>query len=73
MLWNRYRLTVEEFDRMMEEQGGECALCPKPARVVDHCHAAGHVRGLLCYACNSALGRFETEGWADRAAAYVKG
>lgn len=38
---------------------GECELCSKLARVVDHCHVFQRIRGLLCYKCNSSLGWFE--------------
>lgn len=54
----RYGLTMEAFDEMFQAQRGECLICQdvmsKPA--VDHCHASGKVRGLLCRKCNSALG-----------------
>jgi hypothetical protein len=54
-----YGLSVEDYDAMLERQGGVCAICKrKPERplFVDHCHATGKVRGLLCHGCNSALG-----------------
>lgn len=53
----RYGITPEEFDRMLDEQGGHCATCPETGPLqVDHCHDTGRVRGLLCRACNSTLG-----------------
>jgi hypothetical protein len=44
---------------MVAQQGGVCRICKtKPARplFVDHSHASGRVRGLLCHPCNAALG-----------------
>lgn len=63
----KYRLTVEEYDAMVERAGGVCEIChePPPAdspiagnRVlhVDHDHETGEVRGVLCHNCNKALG-----------------
>jgi hypothetical protein len=44
-------------------QDGRCAICRRRfdggSFVVDHCHKRGHVRGLLCYPCNSGLGMFK--------------
>lgn len=64
----RYGITPEWYDAKLEEQGGVCAICSKPetavikgrtlALAVDHCHDSGAVRGLLCRACNSAIGMF---------------
>lgn len=67
-LKEKYGLTLEEYDQMLEEQNGVCAVCHKPERViseygivrrlaVDHNHTTGKVRGLLCQACNTTLGK----------------
>lgn len=60
-----YGLTPQQFDAMLEAQGGRCAICgtDKPSKRdatfrIDHCHKSGAVRGLLCMACNSGLGMF---------------
>ena len=62
----RYGITVDDYDRMLAEQGGSCAICrtTKPgtkAKVwsVDHCHESNVVRGLLCNRCNLGLGYFK--------------
>jgi len=45
---------------MEEAQRGCCKICGKDGYLyVDHCHAGGHVRGLLCPQCNSGLGMFK--------------
>ncbi|MFF7238768.1 endonuclease domain-containing protein [Streptomyces collinus] len=50
-------------------------ICPKaPAAHVDHCRKAGRVPGVLCFNCNSAIGKLG--GAPDavrRAAAYLEG
>jgi hypothetical protein len=62
------------------EQQGRCAICGTPEELtpqqrlhLDHDHAAGHVRGLLCSLCNVGLGQFKDS--PERllaAAAYLK-
>lgn len=61
-----YGITPEQFDATLAAQGGVCALCSKPPSArrkfaVDHCHTTGKVRGLLCFACNVALGKFNED------------
>ncbi|WP_431832476.1 endonuclease VII domain-containing protein [Brucella melitensis] len=62
-----YGITLEEYEAMLLKQDGVCAICGLTERVegralaVDHCHATGAVRGLLCSACNIALGKFEDD------------
>ncbi len=65
----RYGCTLEQYNQMLVEQEGKCAICSKlhnPAEkkgrlFVDHCHASGKVRALLCSACNSMLGYAEDD------------
>jgi hypothetical protein len=56
-----YGITPEVWDAMLDRQGGTCAICETPpgrgrAFHVDHDHATGRVRALLCGRCNVALG-----------------
>ena len=60
-----YGISLEEFDAKLESQNFKCAICHCRAEdafngtlYVDHCHNTGKLRGLLCHACNSALGKF---------------
>ena len=47
---------------MIAEQGGRCAICEeKPAEHVDHDHATGEVRGVLCFTCNVGLGQLRDD------------
>jgi len=64
----RYGITIEDYNRMLSEQNGACAICgtDKPggkAKVwsVDHCHSTNRVRGLLCHRCNMGLGYFKDD------------
>jgi hypothetical protein len=65
----RYGITPELYSSLLEEQGGKCGICgsdkagKKGQRfAVDHDHATGDIRGLLCIACNSHLGWYEPHG-----------
>lgn len=81
---SRYGLTIDEWQALLDSQGQSCAVCrlhidelPDDGRNtkmhVDHCHDTGRVRGLLCSACNRALGCFRDDPHAMRAAAnYVE-
>ncbi len=61
-LKKQYGLTLEQYNAMLAEQHGLCAICKKPPTKrrldVDHDHADGHVRQLLCERCNKGLGCF---------------
>jgi hypothetical protein len=53
----RYGITRAERDQMALDQGGRCAICGDVELLhVDHCHATGKVRGLICFRCNTMLG-----------------
>lgn len=64
-----YGLTEADYTAMLRKQKGVCAICKLPERVVDHktgviknlsvdhCHATGKVRALLCWKCNAVLGK----------------
>lgn len=57
----RYGVTQEWYDATFEAQDRGCAICltVEPGGkgwAIDHCHASGKARGILCSNCNSALG-----------------
>ncbi|MEW1772394.1 endonuclease VII domain-containing protein [Streptomyces sp. NPDC086777] len=74
-LKRNYGLTEAERDAMTAAQYGMCAIClDAPPVHVDHCHKTGRVRGVLCFNCNSAIGKLRDKpDAARRAAAYLEG
>lgn len=63
-LKRRFGMTLDEYHTMLDKQGGGCAICGDvdpyfKHMAVDHCHDTGRVRGILCCACNRALGGFK--------------
>jgi hypothetical protein len=73
-----YGLTVAQYDAMLAEQGGVCAVCGNATKGrlhVDHVHGSAPtlVRGLLCRQCNTAIGFLEdSEERLARAIEYLK-
>jgi hypothetical protein len=68
-----YGLTVEQYEAMLDAQGGVCFICREtPGDLplhVDHDHASGGLRKLLCIRCNNALGLFQESPQLFQAAA----
>jgi hypothetical protein len=69
-LKRQFGITSEDYDSMFQAQNGLCDICKKPepgrgklGRVkdlaVDHCHTTGKIRGLLCFHCNSSIGKMQ--------------
>jgi hypothetical protein len=73
-LATRYGITEGHEASMLAAQAGGCAICTKPLarHHVDHDHATGAVRGLLCPACNLGVGHLERPGFLPAALAYLK-
>ena len=77
----KYGITGDDYDRMLAEQNGCCAICgssnsgdSRGGRFhVDHCHASGIVRGLLCIDCNHGVGKFrDSESRLQSAIEYLR-
>lgn len=51
-----YGIGEEDYEALLSEQGGVCAICSRPPGkirlAVDHHHKSGILRGLLCSWCN---------------------
>lgn len=71
-----YGLTVEQYQKMLDDQGHVCAICSKPETMltrrlhVDHDHSCCAqtakscgkcIRGLICHGCNTGLGSFNDD------------
>jgi hypothetical protein len=74
----RYGLTIEQYDLILNKQGGNCAICHTSEWVgrgshIDHDHSFGKnsegVRGILCSRCNTGLGQFRDSPELLRSAA----
>ena len=63
----KYNLTEDQYNKMLSDQNYSCKICDtheiKLTRklAVDHCHATGKIRGLLCNACNTSLGKLKED------------
>lgn len=67
----KFGISENDYSLMFHKQNGTCAICKKaetdvhpkskkPQRLaIDHCHATGKIRGLLCAKCNKGLGSFK--------------
>jgi len=64
-LKKRYGINIDQYNDLFTYQKGCCAICGihqsklSKCLAVDHCHKTLVIRGLLCYNCNSGLGRFK--------------
>lgn len=72
-LRRHYGIEVEDYERMLAEQGGVCAICQQGCSsgrrlAVDHDHETGVVRGLLCARCNAGIGQLREDPETLRAA-----
>lgn len=83
MMRCKYGIGLEEYHAMLAAQGERCAICGAPPIVrphstrktlcIDHDHATGKIRGLLCRQCNHGLGCFaDNPSSLESAAAYLR-
>jgi len=73
-LAKKYGMTEADYEHLLNAQNGCCAICSERERLyIDHDHATGRVRGLLCNLCNLAIGKFRDSPMVLRAAAaYIE-
>jgi hypothetical protein len=80
-LKRKYDLSLEGYFALLEEQEGKCAICGnifcdsnERRLCVDHNHETGKVRGLLCFNCNTGLGKFNDDlGLLKKTIVYLEG
>jgi hypothetical protein len=68
-LKSRYGITPEDYEEMLSEQKGKCAICNRHGQSsgnkrrldIDHCHKTGKIRGLLCNRCNQSMGKVKDD------------
>lgn len=64
-LQRRHGITLKEYQQLLENQDGVCAICKRLCEhfslAVDHDHSTGTVRGLLCSLCNRGIGLFRDD------------
>jgi len=66
-LKDNFNITPDEYNKMLQNQNGCCAICGKhfsefdKSLAVDHNHINGENRGLLCFKCNILLGYAEDD------------
>lgn len=74
-LMTLYNLPLVEYERMLSEQKGLCAICEHlmTPPCVDHSHVTGTVRALLCSGCNVGIGALkDSSKTAFQAASYLQ-
>lgn len=83
-LKKRYNVTLEEYEQLLEEQAGVCAICGQPEKTkdysgairklsLDHNHITNKPRGLLCNNCNDGIGKLGDDiGMLEKAVEYLK-
>lgn len=79
-LVRKYGVALADYERMLAAQDRVCAICGVAEETqhnkvfhVDHCHATGRVRGILCRGCNHVLGHLKDDaGKLRKAITYLE-
>jgi len=80
-LFHKYGIHLDDYERMLSEQNGVCAICSSPPVSskrnkgyldVDHDHVSGVIRGLICHPCNQGMIAVDRiPDWLEKAANYA--
>lgn len=75
----RYNISLDEYEKMFQEQNECCKICNRHQNTleislaVDHDHKTNKIRGLLCSSCNKALGFLKDDiSILEKAIKYLK-
>lgn len=77
----KYGITLDDYAEILQAQDNVCGCCGgdfkldknKRGRHIDHDHATGRVRGIVCFKCNYILGRVDKDvEILKRAVAYLE-
>lgn len=68
-LQRNFGVSLDFVNNVLKDQDCKCAICGKELgaeyggkqMALDHCHANGHIRGVLCNLCNMGLGKFKDD------------
>jgi hypothetical protein len=74
MICRNLGITREQYLELLAKAEGKCEICGRSGGrlSIDHCHDTGKIRGVLCQACNTALGSFQDSvELLKRAALYL--
>ena len=59
-LSQKYNVSVKDVEKILKRANGQCEICGSQKNLhFDHCHKDLTARGLLCFPCNTLLGRLE--------------
>lgn len=82
-LMAKFGVSLDRYNEMLEAQNHRCAICGEAETAtrhgkvkmlaVDHDHATGAIRDLLCSDCNTGIGKLKDRAEIlDKAAAYIR-
>lgn len=77
-LQKKYGITEDDYQDLLDNQNGACAICLKKPRTrafaVDHDHKTNEIRGILCSRCNHGLlgHAYDSIPMLERALEYLR-
>ena len=61
---HKYGISLEELQQLIDKHENRCGICKRlfvRSPHIDHDHRTGRIRGLLCFNCNSILGKIDDD------------